>query len=56
VDDEILDLVVEMTLTQNVDEEFTAAINYMSAGFLLALLTLEEERNSIPNADSSSSP
>jgi hypothetical protein len=46
VDDEILDLVVEMTLSQNVDEEMTAAINYMSSGFLLALLTLEEERMS----------
>jgi hypothetical protein len=46
VDDEILDLVVEMTLSQDVDEEMTAAINYMSSGFLLALLTLQEERAS----------
>ncbi len=46
VDDEILDLVVEMTLSQNVDEEFAAAVNYLSSGFLLALLTLEEERSS----------
>jgi hypothetical protein len=46
VDDEILDLVVEMTLSQNIDEEFAAAVNYLSSGFLLALLTLEEERAS----------
>jgi hypothetical protein len=46
VDDEILDLVVEMTLSQNVDEEMTAAINYLASGFLLALLTLQEERTS----------
>ena len=44
VDDEILDLVVEMVLAQNVDEETTAALNYLASGFLLALLTLEEER------------
>jgi hypothetical protein len=43
VDDEILAMVVEMTLAQNADDEFTAAINYMSSGFLLALLTLREE-------------
>jgi hypothetical protein len=41
-----LDLVVEMTLSQNVDEEMAAAINYMSSGFLLALLTLQVERTS----------
>jgi hypothetical protein len=46
VDDEILDLVVEMTLEQNVNEEMTAAINYLASGFLLALLTLQEERAS----------
>jgi hypothetical protein len=44
VDDEILDLVVEMTLAHNVDEEMTAAINYLASGFLLALLTLQEEK------------
>jgi hypothetical protein len=44
VDDEVLDLVVEMVLAQNVDEEMTAAVNYLAAGFLLALLTLKEER------------
>ena len=43
VDDEILDMVVEMTLAQDVDEEFTAAINYMSSGFLLAILAFGEE-------------
>lgn len=43
VDDEILDLVVEMVLSQNVDEEMTAAVNYLASGFLLALLTLQEE-------------
>jgi hypothetical protein len=43
VDDEILDLVVEMALAQNVDEETTAALNYLASGFLLALLTLREE-------------
>jgi hypothetical protein len=46
VDDEILDLVVEMTLSQNVDEEMTTAVNYLASGFLLALLTLQEERTS----------
>jgi len=44
VDDEVLDLVVEMALAQNVDEEMTAALNYLASGFLLALLTLREER------------
>lgn len=44
VDDEILDLVVEMVLAQNVDEETTAALNYLASGFLPALLTFEEER------------
>jgi len=44
VDDEVLDLVVEMVLAKNVDEEMTAAVNYLAAGFLLALLTLKEER------------
>lgn len=43
VDDEILDLVVEMVLAQNVDEETTAALNYLASGFLLALLALREE-------------
>src|ERR1700733_7389091 len=43
VDDEALDLVVTMVLAQNVDEEMTAAINYLASGFLLALLTLREE-------------
>lgn len=46
VDDEILDLVVEMVLAQNVDEEMAAAVNYLAVGFLLALLTLQEERAS----------
>lgn len=46
VDDEILDLVVEMTLAQNVDEEITAAVNYLASGFLLALLTLQQDRAS----------
>ncbi len=43
VDEETLDLVVAMVLAQNVDEEMTAAINYLASGFLLALLTLREE-------------
>lgn len=43
VDDEILDLVVEMALAQNLDEETTAALNYLASGFLLALLALREE-------------
>jgi len=43
VEDEILDLVVEMALAQNLDEETTAAINYLASGFLLALLALREE-------------
>lgn len=43
VDDETLDLVVEMAFAQNLDEEMTAAINYLASGFLLALLTLREE-------------
>lgn len=43
VDDEVLDLVVEMVLAQNVDEEMTAAVNYLASGFLLALLTLRQE-------------
>lgn len=43
VEDEILDLVVEMALAQNLDEETTAAINYLVSGFLLALLALREE-------------
>jgi hypothetical protein len=42
VEDEVLDLVVEMVLAQNVDEEMTAAVNYLASGFLLALLTLKE--------------
>jgi hypothetical protein len=46
VDDEVLDFVVEMVLAQNVDEEMAAALNYLAAGFLLALLTLQEERTS----------
>jgi hypothetical protein len=46
VDDEVLDLVVEMVLAQNVDEEMAAALNYLASGFLLALLTLLEERAS----------
>jgi hypothetical protein len=50
VDDEVLDLVVEMVLSQNVDEEMTAAVNYLASGFLLALLTLEEERKEISSA------
>jgi hypothetical protein len=44
VDDEILDLVVELVLAQNADEEMAAAVNYLASGFLLALLTFEEER------------
>ncbi|MGD1059532.1 MAG: hypothetical protein ABR992_19220 [Solirubrobacteraceae bacterium] len=43
VADEVLDLVVEMVLVQNVDEEMAAAVNYLAMGFLLALLTLQEE-------------
>ncbi len=43
VDQEVLDLVVEMVLAQNVDEELTAALNYLASGFLLALLTFQEE-------------
>ena len=54
VDDEVLDLVVEMVLAQNVDEEMTAAVNYLASGFLLALLTLEEEVSNTANAGSSS--
>jgi hypothetical protein len=46
VADEVLDLVVEMVLAQNVDEEMTAAVNYLASGFLLALLTLQEEKAS----------
>jgi hypothetical protein len=46
VDDEVLDLVVEMVLAQNVDEEMTSAVNYLASGFLLALLTLEQETGS----------
>jgi hypothetical protein len=46
VADEVLDLVVEMVLAQNIDEEMTAAVNYLASGFLLALLTLQEERAS----------
>ena len=45
VADEVLDLVVEMVLAQNVDEEMTAAINYLASGFLLALLTLQQDEN-----------
>jgi hypothetical protein len=45
VDNEVLDLVVEMVLAQNVDEEMTAALNYLASGFLLALLTLQEADN-----------
>lgn len=45
VEEEVLDLVVEMVLAQNVDEEMTAAVNYLASGFLLALLTFEEERS-----------
>lgn len=40
VDDEILDMVVEMVLSQDMDEELTAEINYLASGFLLALLAL----------------
>jgi hypothetical protein len=43
VDDEALDLVVAMVLAQNVDEQMTAAVNYLASGFPLALLTLREE-------------
>jgi hypothetical protein len=45
VEEEVLDLVVEMVLAQNVDEEMTAAVNYLASGFLLALLTFEQERS-----------
>jgi hypothetical protein len=48
VDEEMLDLVVEMVLAQNVDEEMTAAINYLASGFLLALLTFREEAARAP--------
>ncbi len=44
VDDEVLDLVVEMVLAQESDDEMAAAINYLASGFLLALLTLQQER------------
>jgi hypothetical protein len=44
VEDEVLDLVIELVLAQNVDEEMTAALNYLASGFLLALLTLQNER------------
>ncbi len=43
VAEDALDLVIELVLAQNVDEEMTAAINYLASGFLLALLTLREE-------------
>lgn len=43
VDDEVLDLVVEMTLAHNLDQEMVAALNYLASGFLLALLTLQQE-------------
>ncbi len=43
VDDEVLDLVVEMVLAQDVDEGMTAALNYLASGFLLALLTLQNQ-------------
>lgn len=43
VDDEVLDLVVEMVFAHNLDEEMTAAVNYLASGFLLALMTFEEE-------------
>jgi hypothetical protein len=43
VDEDALDLVVQIALAQNVDEEMTAAVNYLASGFLLALLTLREE-------------
>ena len=45
VEEEVLDLVVEMVLAQNVDEEMTAAVNYLASGFLLALLTFEQEQS-----------
>jgi hypothetical protein len=44
VDDDVLDLVVEMVFAHNLDEEMTAAVNYLASGFLLALMTFEEER------------
>lgn len=43
VDDEVLDLVVEMVFAHNLDEGMAAAVNYLASGFLLALMTLEEE-------------
>jgi hypothetical protein len=43
VDDEVLDLVVEMVLAQDIDDEMTAAVNYLVSGFLLALLTIQQE-------------
>jgi hypothetical protein len=33
----------KIVLAQNVDEQTTAAINYLASGFLLVLLTLPEE-------------
>lgn len=44
VDDEVLDLVIDMVLTQDADEEMAAAVNFLASGFLLALLTLQQER------------
>jgi hypothetical protein len=35
-------------MSQNMDEEITAAINYLASGFLLALLSLGEEVTSGP--------
>ena len=43
VDDDVLDLVVEMVFAHNLDEEMTTAVNYLASGFLLALMTFEEE-------------
>jgi len=35
------------TISQNIDKEMTADVNYLFSGFLLALLTLEEERKDL---------
>jgi hypothetical protein len=52
VDDEVLDLVVEMVFAHNLDEEMAAALNYLASGFLLALMTFEEERARCGGQDS----
>jgi len=43
VGDDVLDLAVEMVFAHNLDEEMTAAVNYLASGFLLALMTFEDQ-------------